>query len=742
MRNMRKILGLLWRGIILAFSIFSFTSAYTQEEISAYNWAYKNKITTQSSIDAANLNWKLTRQELAKMLTNYIENIAWASQTSYHSCLFPDEAKITPDLKPYTRKICSYWIMWTNWQDFRPTSKVNRAELWTAISRMLRWDRYNVNWKDFYIYHLNALKDHGIMNNLDNPAKSLARRWDTFIMLKRLADKFGGDIYMNWIAISNISSDGTIIRKTDNNGFSDYDSYLDNPRLSNALKDMKLRSTSCPNIFCQQVADDGTYNNQKHYYWNNEEWTMTLIPWVYYVSDCSYYDSTYGPKNNKYNNKKDSITVNSDEKYIFASSWDENIIYIWKDGRKYSYWEDFLKELKKLADNKWESDLSDYVELEIEHYENAIDIYWILDWDESSEELERITWVDLQELENLNFQELSKEDKNMYSKKIKDWINTIIEKNKKSEQNYVSSLWKIVKNIKDDKFWLKEKYKTTKAYSNIVYENLELVYDVLFMMVDSEIDSENVNDEEMFSAMFWLLWLAMYQEMVDTQYQWYNEQWAANAIDVLDGKKNKVNVNPVSFDLPDDIEQQSKSSEWRARDVARKNDLAQIQTAIIVSQQDRWMWPWVNEYNLANWVITWATKWMRISEISNNLYKAWMSSIPWDPNSSSLVYGLWEKYNTKDNARKNWAEWDYLYVVSTRNWVSNGGFTLMAKTETEWWSNWVVCENGQGLDKWYITNTTDLREVKLCSTLTKWNTCSASACTYTNEEQLRYILLY
>jgi hypothetical protein len=49
---------------------------------------------------------------------------------------------------------------------------------------------------------------------------------------------------------------------------------------------------------------------------------------------------------------------------------------------------------------------------------------------------------------------------------------------------------------------LKEKYKTTKAYSNIVYENLELVYDVLFMMVDSEIDSENVNDEEMFSAMF------------------------------------------------------------------------------------------------------------------------------------------------------------------------------------------------------------------------------------------------
>jgi hypothetical protein len=42
--------------MILGFSIISFTLAYTQEEISAYNWAYKNGITTQSNIDSANLN--------------------------------------------------------------------------------------------------------------------------------------------------------------------------------------------------------------------------------------------------------------------------------------------------------------------------------------------------------------------------------------------------------------------------------------------------------------------------------------------------------------------------------------------------------------------------------------------------------------------------------------------------------------------------------------------------------------
>ena len=194
---MKKFLNAICWLWVAMLCLGSFTFAYTQEEISAYNWAYKNWITTQPNIDAANLNWKLTRQELSKMLTNYIENVAWIRQTSYSSCSFTDEDKMTTNLKPYTRKICAYWIMWANWQNFRPTSKVNRAELWTTISRMLWWNRYEVGGKDFYIYHLNALKDQWIMNNIDNPAKSLARRWDTFIMLKRLADKFGDNIYMN-----------------------------------------------------------------------------------------------------------------------------------------------------------------------------------------------------------------------------------------------------------------------------------------------------------------------------------------------------------------------------------------------------------------------------------------------------------------------------------------------------------------------------------------------------------------
>ena len=128
--NMKKFFGILWRIIILVFSIVSFTLAYSQEETEAYRWAFRNWITTQSTIEAANLDWKLTRQELSKMLTNYIENVAWVRQTSLSFCTFPDEDKITDNLKPYTRKICSYKIMWSDWEDFRPTSKVTRAELW------------------------------------------------------------------------------------------------------------------------------------------------------------------------------------------------------------------------------------------------------------------------------------------------------------------------------------------------------------------------------------------------------------------------------------------------------------------------------------------------------------------------------------------------------------------------------------------------------------------------------------
>ena len=171
-----------------------------------------------------------------------------------------------------------------------------------------------------------------------------------------------------------------------------------------------------------------------------------------------------------------------------------------------------------------------------------------------------------------------------------------------------------------------------------------------------------------------------------------------------------------------------QAAQNRARDVARKTALSQIQSAIVTSQWDKWKWPGMDA----------ATKWISVSEIEDELIEAWMYSIPTDPIYSNANYWLWENYKNKV------AEWEYLYLVTSRNWTNNWWFVLMAKTEVEWWSNRVVCEKGNWLDQWYITNDTDIAKLQLCNTISKWNSCGINKwnCTYTNEDELRYIVIY
>ena len=63
-----------------------------------------------------------------------------------------------------------------------------------------------------------------------------------------------------------------------------------NAELAAKMREMKLRATACPNIYSQQVWDDGTYNKRKHYYWNNDKKTMILMDGVYFIYECSDYD--------------------------------------------------------------------------------------------------------------------------------------------------------------------------------------------------------------------------------------------------------------------------------------------------------------------------------------------------------------------------------------------------------------------------------------------------------------------
>ena len=179
-----------------------------------------------------------------------------------------------------------------------------------------------------------------------------------------------------------------------------------------------------------------------------------------------------------------------------------------------------------------------------------------------------------------------------------------------------------------------------------------------------------------------------------------------------------------------------QSAQWRARDVARKNDLAQIQTAIITSQQDKWYWPGLNAGG---------TTGMSISGIKEDLLRAWMSSVPSDPNQSNKNSGV------------GWAidDGQYGYRIMKRNWVENGGFVLIAKTEVEWWSNWVVCWSGTNYNTatwWDLSKYSDLKDVTTCSSFyydeNGTDTCTVASwnvkwqCKYNDTSELRYILLY
>jgi hypothetical protein len=64
----------------MLFSVFAvlnycLADTYTQELKDAYNWAYSKSITTQPTIYSANMKGKITREEMAKMITNYAVNI-------------------------------------------------------------------------------------------------------------------------------------------------------------------------------------------------------------------------------------------------------------------------------------------------------------------------------------------------------------------------------------------------------------------------------------------------------------------------------------------------------------------------------------------------------------------------------------------------------------------------------------------------------------------------------------------
>ena len=161
-----------------------FAATYSQELQDAYNWAYSKEITTMSPIDNANMYGNITRAELAKMLSNWAMNVKGLTPDTSAVCNFTDTDSVKGDLHDFITTSCQLGLMGQGITAFRPYDSITRAEFGTALSRAL-WGDENNGGTPYYAKHLNALKEAGIMTQIDNADSRKEIRGYVMLMLMR-----------------------------------------------------------------------------------------------------------------------------------------------------------------------------------------------------------------------------------------------------------------------------------------------------------------------------------------------------------------------------------------------------------------------------------------------------------------------------------------------------------------------------------------------------------------------------
>ncbi len=192
---MKKYLILVW---ILFASVFAFGFSYDAELEWAYNYAYNVGITTMTPIENANMNGKLIRAHMAKMMSNYATEILELTPDTSKVCDYDDIENQNEELKWFIIQSCQLWLMWVGIDSFDPEGTVTRAQFGTVLSRAIYWEINNW-WEPYYVNHLNALKTDWIMNVINNPSMNEIR-WYVMLMMKR-ADEFVNNLNTGDIVI-------------------------------------------------------------------------------------------------------------------------------------------------------------------------------------------------------------------------------------------------------------------------------------------------------------------------------------------------------------------------------------------------------------------------------------------------------------------------------------------------------------------------------------------------------------
>ena len=164
------------------------TSNSSQELKNAYTYAFIRGITTQETIEKADLNRGLTRAEMAKMMSVYATKVLGKKAVKADLPSYADTQEIKGDLADYIQLAYQLGIMGIDAKgnaiaNFNPYAEVTRSEFGTVLSRVLFGDKFNQEGEKFFEKHLEALKAADIMKNITPTNKEL-RGW-VMLMLQR-----------------------------------------------------------------------------------------------------------------------------------------------------------------------------------------------------------------------------------------------------------------------------------------------------------------------------------------------------------------------------------------------------------------------------------------------------------------------------------------------------------------------------------------------------------------------------
>lgn len=169
------------------------TDGGDEEMDGAYDFGFENGLTTLPK-EEARLYDGLNRSELAKMMSNFIKNVEGVDPVDNPVCditTYSDYDTFDDEMKMYIKMACDYGVMgWKNDKSglieaFRPLDPVTREEFAAVLSRHLFGSEHDG--KDM-VAHLEALRDAGIMNQIDNPFVVEVRGY-VLLMLQRASEE-------------------------------------------------------------------------------------------------------------------------------------------------------------------------------------------------------------------------------------------------------------------------------------------------------------------------------------------------------------------------------------------------------------------------------------------------------------------------------------------------------------------------------------------------------------------------